>query len=88
MATLLGQTRTQVMPPLTHEEWLLARADAFAFEAFRWFRFGIAFIFMTGILLVSGRALIIGLLALAEKLRPNPADHPEYQPEVTIMIPA
>ena len=88
VGTLLGQTRAQVMPPLTHEEWLLARADAFAFEAFRWFRFGIAFIFMTGILLVSGRALVIGLLALAEKLRPNPADHPEYRPEVTVMIPA
>jgi peptidoglycan-N-acetylglucosamine deacetylase len=88
VATLLGQTRAQVMPPLTHEEWLLARADAFAFEAFRWFRSGIAFIFITGILLVSARALIIGLLALAEKLRPNPADHPEYKPEVTVMIPA
>ena len=71
-----------------HEEWLLARADAFAFEAFRWFRSGIAFIFITGILLVSARALIIGLLALAEKLRPNPADHPEYKPDVTVMIPA
>jgi peptidoglycan-N-acetylglucosamine deacetylase len=88
VGTLLGQTRAQVMPPLTHEEWLLARADAFAFEAFRWFRFGISFIFMTGILLVSARALIIGLLALAEKLRPNPGDHPEYNPEVTVMIPA
>jgi cellulose synthase/poly-beta-1,6-N-acetylglucosamine synthase-like glycosyltransferase/spore germination protein YaaH/peptidoglycan/xylan/chitin deacetylase (PgdA/CDA1 family) len=88
VATLLGQTRAQVMPPLTHEEWLLARADAFAFEAFRWFRSGIAFIFITGILLVSARALIIGLLALAEKLRPNPADHPEYKPDVTVMIPA
>ncbi|HXO04095.1 MAG TPA: glycosyltransferase [Candidatus Sulfotelmatobacter sp.] len=88
LATLLGQTRAQVMPPLTHEEWLLARADAFAFEAFRWFRYGISFIFMTGILLVSARALIIGLLALAEKLRPNPLDHPEYKPQVTVMIPA
>jgi len=88
VGTLLGQTRAQVMPPLTHEEWLLARADAFAFEAFRWFRFGISFIFMTGILLVSARALIIGMLALAEKLRPNPADHPEYKPQVTVMIPA
>jgi glycosyltransferase involved in cell wall biosynthesis len=88
VGSLLGQTRAQVMPPLSHQEWLLARADAFAFEAFRWFRFGIAFIFMTGILLVSGRALIIGLLALAEKLRPSPVDHPEYKPEVTVMIPA
>jgi cellulose synthase/poly-beta-1,6-N-acetylglucosamine synthase-like glycosyltransferase/peptidoglycan/xylan/chitin deacetylase (PgdA/CDA1 family) len=88
VGSLLGQTRAQVMPPLSHQEWLLARADAFAFEAFRWFRFGIAFIFMTGILLVSGRALVIGLLALAEKLRPSPVDHPEFKPEVTVMIPA
>jgi peptidoglycan-N-acetylglucosamine deacetylase len=88
VGSLLGQTRAQVMPPLSHQEWLLARADAFAFEAFRWFRFGIAFIFMTGILLVSGRALIIGLLALAEKLRPSPVNHPEFKPEVTVMIPA
>ena len=88
VSTLLGQTRAQVMPPLSHEEWLLARADALAFEVFRWFRLGIGFIFMAGILLVSGRALVIGLLALAEKLRPSPAEHPEYQPEVTVMIPA
>jgi len=58
------------------------------FEVFRWLRSGIAFIFVTGILLVGGRALIIGLLALAEKLRPAPLDHPEYRPEVTILIPA
>src|SRR6202041_726181 len=64
------------------------RADAFIFEVFRWFRAGIAFIFMAGILLVSSRALIIGLLALIEKLRPAPADHPEYKPNVTVLIPA
>ena len=58
------------MPPLSHEEWLLVRADAFIFEMFRWFRASIAFIFMAGILLVSARAAIIGLLALIEKLRP------------------
>ena len=51
-------------------------------------RQGIAFIFIAGILLVSGRALIIGVLALIEKLRPAPLDHPEYQPRVTILIPA
>ncbi len=88
VSDLLNQTRAQVMPPLTHEEWLLVRADAFIFETFRWFRSGIAFIFMAGILLVSARALIIGLLALAEKLRPVPADHPEYKPQVTVMVPA
>ena len=81
VSDLLGQSRAQVMPPLTHQEWLLVRADAFIFEVFRWFRAGIAFIFMAGILLVSGRALIIGLLALIEKLRPAPAGSSGIQAE-------
>jgi peptidoglycan-N-acetylglucosamine deacetylase len=88
VSELLGETPAQVMVPLSHREWLLARADAFIFDAFRWFRTGITFIFVAGILLVGGRALIIGLLALAEKLRPAPADHPDYKPEVTVLIPA
>ena len=28
------------------------------------------------------------MLALIEKLRPAPADHPEYKPNVTVLIPA
>ena len=88
VADLLGQTRAQVMQPLTQNEWILVRADAFIFEVFHWLRSGIAFIFMAGILLVSGRALIVGVLALIEKLRPAPADHPEYKPQVTVLIPA
>ncbi len=88
VSDLLGQTRAQVMPPLGREEWLFARADAFIFNLFHYVRLLIAFIFIAGILLVSGRALIIGLLALAEKLRPEPADHPEYQPLVSVLIPA
>ena len=88
VSELLGETRAQVMSPLSHREWLLARADAFIFDMFRWFRTGIAFIFVAGILLVGGRALVIGLLALAEKLRPAPLDHPDYKPKVSMLIPA
>ena len=88
VANLLGEQRDAVMPPLTQREWLSARVDAFIFDAYRWLRSGIAFIFIGGILLVSGRALIIGLLALIEKLRPAPDDHPEYKPPVTVLIPA
>ena len=86
--TCSDKPRAQVMPPLTQREWLLARADAFIFDVFRWARGGIAFIFMAGILLVGGRALIIGLLALIEKLRPAPLDHPDYKPPVSVLIPA
>jgi cellulose synthase/poly-beta-1,6-N-acetylglucosamine synthase-like glycosyltransferase len=88
VSDLLGQTRAQVMPPLTPHEWLLARADALIFDAFRYFRTSIAFIFIAGIFLVSARALIVGLLALAEKFRPSQPEHPGYQPIVTVLIPA
>jgi hypothetical protein len=70
VSDLLGQTRAQMMPSLSQQEWIFVRADAFIFEVYRLFRSGIAFIFMEGIMLVSGRALIIGLVALIEKLRP------------------
>ncbi|MBZ5694103.1 MAG: glycosyltransferase [Acidobacteriia bacterium] len=88
VSNLLGQERAQVMPSLSYREWLMVRVDAFIFDVFRWLRAGIAFIFVAGILLVGGRALIVGLLALVEKLRPAPQDHPDYKPEVTVMIPA
>src|ERR1700683_2148917 len=84
----LRQTNAQVMPPLTQREWLLARADSFIFDVFRWFRAIIGFIFIAGILLVGGRALIIGLLALVEKLRPATPNHPDYKPRVSVLIPA
>ncbi len=88
VSQLLGETRVQVMPPLSHKEWLMVRVDAAIFGVFRWLRRSIAFIFIAGIFLASGRALIIGLLALIEKFRPAPEDHPEYQPAVTVLIPA
>ena len=88
VSALLNQTRAQVMQPLSHEEWLLARADAFIFDVFRIFRAAIGFIFIAGILLVSGRALVIGLLALIEKLRPASPEDPDYKPSVTVLVPA
>ena len=52
----------------THE-WLLVRADAFIFDAVpHGFAAGLRFIFIAGILLVSGRALMIGLLAIGRKI--------------------
>jgi cellulose synthase/poly-beta-1,6-N-acetylglucosamine synthase-like glycosyltransferase/peptidoglycan/xylan/chitin deacetylase (PgdA/CDA1 family)/spore germination protein YaaH len=88
VSDLLGKQRAEIMPQLSYQEWLLVRADAFIFDVFRWTRALIAFIFVAGILLVGGRALIIGLLALIEKLRPSPKARPDYQPQVTVLIPA
>src|SRR3984893_5659883 len=86
--SLIGKTRAEVMMPLSSEERLEARADGFIFGIYHWFRLGIATIFIAGIVLVSGRALIIGILALIEKLRPDRAIMPDPPPGVTVLIPA
>ena len=88
VSDLLGKKRSDLMVPLTFGERLQAQADGFIFSIFQWSRFAIATIFILGIVLVSGRALIIGLLAIAEKLRPDHATLPEPPPSVTVLIPA
>jgi peptidoglycan-N-acetylglucosamine deacetylase len=88
VAGLLGETRDSVMVPLTFRERLIARADGLIFGIFQWCRFGIATIFILGIVLVSGRALIIGILAIIEKLRPDHARLASPIPAVTVLIPA
>jgi peptidoglycan-N-acetylglucosamine deacetylase len=86
--SLIGRARAEVMMPLSPGEQLQARADGFIFGIYRWLRVGIATIFIAGIVLVSGRALVIGILALTEKLRPDHAVMPDPPPGVTVLIPA
>jgi cellulose synthase/poly-beta-1,6-N-acetylglucosamine synthase-like glycosyltransferase len=88
VADLLAQNRSAVMVPMTFREKLSARADGLIFGIVQWLRFAIATIFILGIVLVSGRALIIGILAIIEKLRPDHA-RLSYPPlSVTVLIPA
>jgi peptidoglycan-N-acetylglucosamine deacetylase len=85
---LLGQTRDGVMVPLSFHERMVARADGVIFGIFQWSRFAIATVFILGIVLVSGRALIIGILAIIEKLRPDRAVLEDPPPAVSVLIPA
>jgi len=88
VSDLLGKTRAAVMVPLSFRERLSARADGFIFSIFQWLRFSMATVFILGIILVSGRALIIGILAIIEKLRPDHTKLSEPPPGVTVLIPA
>jgi peptidoglycan-N-acetylglucosamine deacetylase len=88
VSDLIGKTRAEVMMPLSATERLEARADGFIFALYHWFRTSIATIFILGIVLVSGRALIIGILALIEKLRPDHHHMPDPPPSATVLIPA
>ena len=85
---LLGKTRASMMLPLSPQERFEARADGFIFSLYRWFRVGFATIFIVGICLVSGRAIVIGVLALIEKLRPDHTVISDPPPDVTVLIPA
>src|SRR5882757_6627753 len=85
---LVNKTRAEVMVPLSGREWLEARADGFIFGLYHWFTLGIGYVFVLGIVLVSSRALVIGILALIEKLRPDHDKAPEPLPAVTVLIPA
>ena len=85
---LVNKTRAEVMVPLSRREWLEAKADGFIFGLYHWFAMGIGYVFMLGIVLVSGRALVIGILALIEKLRPDRDLPPDPLPSVTVLIPA
>ena len=88
VADLIGKTRAQVMLPLSSQEQLEARADGFIFGIYHWFWVLITTAFLLGIVLVSGRTLIIGILALIEKLRPDHDLMPDPPPSVTVLIPA
>ncbi len=88
VAELIGKKRNDVMVPLSTREQFAARADGLIFAIFQWFRFLIATVFIIGIILVSFRALIIGILAIIEKLRPDHDKLPEPPPSVTVLIPA
>ena len=88
VSDLIGKTRAEVMMPLSTTERLEARADGFIFGIYHWSRLSIATIFILGIVLVSSRALIIGILALIEKLRPDRDLPPDAPPSVSVLIPA
>lgn len=88
VSDLIGKKRSDVLVPLSFREQLSARADGLIFGIFQWFRFLIATIFILGIILVSARALVIGILAIIEKLRPDHAKLPDPAPSVTVLIPA
>ena len=85
---LVNKTRAEIMVPLSGREWLEAKADGFIFGLYHWFTLGIGIVFVLGIVLVSGRALVIGILALIEKLRSDHDKAPEPLPGVTVLIPA
>ena len=90
VSDLMGKTRAEVMPPLnTHERWQ-ARVDSVAFFAWAFFNHFVVSLFFVGDVLMSARLLLIGVLALIDRLRTRriPVVPGGFLPRVAVLIPA
>jgi cellulose synthase/poly-beta-1,6-N-acetylglucosamine synthase-like glycosyltransferase/peptidoglycan/xylan/chitin deacetylase (PgdA/CDA1 family)/spore germination protein YaaH len=89
---LLGKTKAEVMPPLPANERWAARIDWLGFALWDFVSKGIVWIFFLGDLLMTGRLLSVGALAVFDRLRQNraeaPAETASYKPRVAVLIPA
>ena len=88
VADLLGMTRAQVMPALGPWDEFAVRLAGAVFLVVRWIEQAIIWIFLLGIILMSARVLIIGVLAVWQKLRQRPPAVPGYAPPLAVLIPA
>jgi cellulose synthase/poly-beta-1,6-N-acetylglucosamine synthase-like glycosyltransferase/peptidoglycan/xylan/chitin deacetylase (PgdA/CDA1 family)/spore germination protein YaaH len=89
VSELIGKTRDQVMPPIKGRQRYYASIDAVAFLLISFFNHFVIGVFFVGDILMSGRLIIIGLLATIDRFRKrkNYATA-EYQPRVAVLIPA
>jgi peptidoglycan-N-acetylglucosamine deacetylase len=89
---LMGKTKADVMPPLRTGEYWSALLNWIGFGLFGATMAGIAIIFFLGDILMTGRLISIGVLAIYDRLRSHVYGTPEqiaaYLPQVAVLIPA
>ena len=92
VSQLLGKTRAEIMPPLSTNERWSARVDWFAFALGELVMKAIPAIFFLGDILMTGRLIFVGLLAIIDRLRRRSYGSAEelaaFRPNVALLIPA
>jgi cellulose synthase/poly-beta-1,6-N-acetylglucosamine synthase-like glycosyltransferase/peptidoglycan/xylan/chitin deacetylase (PgdA/CDA1 family)/spore germination protein YaaH len=89
VSTLMGKTTAQVMPKLTFFQYVRALPDSIAFSSAAFIVKFIVMVFFLGNILMGARLIIIGLLAIIDRLRkPHRPASPGYNPRVAVLIPA
>jgi len=88
VSNLMGKTRADVMPPLSSKEQWAARVDSISFALFSGLSMLIIFVFFVGDVLMSARLVLIGALAIFDRVRRRPPVDPAYLPAVAVLIPA
>jgi peptidoglycan-N-acetylglucosamine deacetylase len=89
---LLGKMKADVMPPVPANESWAARLMWLGFRLFDGVIFGITVIFFLGDVLMTGRLLSVGILAVFDRVRSRtygtPNEIADYKPKVAVLIPA
>jgi peptidoglycan-N-acetylglucosamine deacetylase len=89
---LMGKTKADVMPPLPTNQYWSARLNWIGFWLFSATMLGITLIFFLGDILMTGRLISVGVLAIYDRLRSHVYGTPEqiaaYRPPVAVLIPA
>jgi cellulose synthase/poly-beta-1,6-N-acetylglucosamine synthase-like glycosyltransferase/peptidoglycan/xylan/chitin deacetylase (PgdA/CDA1 family)/spore germination protein YaaH len=89
VSSLLGKTTAQVMPQISWQQYLRALPDSIAFSGLAMMGHFIVMIFFLGDVLMSGRLILIGFLAIIDRLRrPHRQASLGYNPRVAVLIPA
>ena len=89
VSDLMGKTRAEVMPPITTNERWAAWIDGLSFGMFGFVSSFIIFVFFVGDVLMSGRLVLVGTLAIFDRFhRRKTSFDPSYRPAVAVLIPA
>jgi cellulose synthase/poly-beta-1,6-N-acetylglucosamine synthase-like glycosyltransferase/peptidoglycan/xylan/chitin deacetylase (PgdA/CDA1 family)/spore germination protein YaaH len=89
VSALMGKTTAEVMPKLTLPQFLRALPDSVAFSGVQLAGRFIVYVFFVGDILMGARLLLIGLLAVIDRLRkPHAKASPGFNPRVAVLIPA
>jgi cellulose synthase/poly-beta-1,6-N-acetylglucosamine synthase-like glycosyltransferase/peptidoglycan/xylan/chitin deacetylase (PgdA/CDA1 family)/spore germination protein YaaH len=88
VSALMGKTTAEVMPHISFLQQLRALPDSIAFSGLAIFAHIIVLMFFVGDVLMSGRLILIGILAIVERLLPHRPGSPGFAPRVAVLIPA
>jgi len=89
VSDLMGKTPAEVMPALSFWQRVRTIPDSIAFSTFDVVGYCIVMVFFVGDVLMGARMLLVGLLAIIDRLRkPRRAASPGFNPRVAVLIPA
>lgn len=88
VSALMDKTAAEVMPRLTMHQYLRSLPDSIAFSGLAFLGTMIVSIFFVGDVLMSLRLMLIGILALIDRLKPRTKVQDGYAPAVAVLVPA